>query len=163
MRGVRKAKGKTKGCRGSRGRPDPWQAAVYGFEDDWPEAGADSLTIRQCATLIRLACAAYGVTPPPVKFDPKAKISYCYADGSGIYLIATQRNKFVALHEVTHHIVDRIYGRDTEDHGFEFQAIYFFLLAVAEIAPVGSLAASAKARGLLWRTAGPQTVKCLQS
>lgn len=159
MRSVRKAKGKIEGCRGSRGRPDPWQAAIYGFEDDWPEACADSLTIRQCETLIKLACAAYGLTAPPVKLDHRAKLSYCYADGSGIYLIKTQRNKFVALHEVTHYIVDRIYGQNTEDHGFEFQAIYFFLLSHAEIAPTCALQASVKERGLLWRTAGPTQVR----
>lgn len=158
---MRKTKGKNEACRGSRGRPDPWQKAVYGFEDDWPEACADSLTIRQCETLIRLACAAYGVTSPPVKLDKTAKLSYCYADGSGIYLIATQRNKFVALHEVTHHIVDRIYGSETEDHGFEFQSIYFFLLSHAEIAPECALRASVKARGMLWRVASPQDVKRL--
>lgn len=148
-------------ARGSRGRPDPWQSAIYSFEDSWPEACADSLTIKQCEVLIRLACAAYGVTAPPVKFDPKAKISYCYADGSGIFLIATQRNKFVALHEVTHHIVDRIYGSETEDHGYEFQSIYFFLLAHAEIAPECALRASVRERGILWRTAGPEDVKRL--
>ncbi len=154
-----KVKGKSSGCRGSRGRPDPWQAAIYGFEDDWPEACADSLTIRQCETLIKLACAAYGLAAPPVKLDPRAKLSYCYADGSGIYLIKTQRNKFVALHEVTHYIVDRIYGAEPEDHGFEFQAVYFFLLSRAEIAPICALQASAKERGLLWRTAGPADLK----
>lgn len=152
---MRKAKGKTKGCRGSRGRPDPWQAAVYGFEDDWPEACADSLTIKQCEVLVRLACEAYGFSAPPVGYDAKAKLSYCYADGSGIFFIKTQRNKFVALHEVAHYIADKIYGQEPEDHGFEWQGIYFFLLSRAEIAPLCALQASAKERGLLWREIPP--------
>lgn len=153
---MRKAKGKDAGARGSRGRPDPWQKAVYGFEDDWPEACSDSLTIGQCQTLIRLACAAYGLAAPPVKYDKTAKISYCYADGSGIYLVKTQRNKFVALHEATHFICDKIYGQEPEDHGFEFQGVYFFLLSKAELAPLCALKASVKERGLLWSEIKPR-------
>lgn len=155
MLAVRKTKGKTEGVRGSRGRPDPWQKAVYGFEDDWPEACADSLTLRQCGELIKLACAAYGFKAPPVRLDKTAKLSYCYADGSGLYLIKTQLNKFVALHEATHYIADKIYGQEPEDHGFEFQGVYFYLLSCAELAPVVALQASAKERGLIWRTTPP--------
>jgi hypothetical protein len=152
---MRRAKGKDPSGIGSRGRPDPWQKAVYGFEDDWPEACADSLTVGQCRDLIRLACEAYGMKAPPVKLDKAAKLSYCYADGSGIFLIKTQLNKFVALHEVSHFIVDRLYGSDTEDHGFEFQGVYFFLVARAEIAPLVALQASVKDRGMIWRETPP--------
>lgn len=160
MHSVRRSKGKVKGCRGSRGRPDPWQKAVYGFEDDWPEACVDSLSIEQCAALIGLACRAYGVEPPPVGFDPRAKLSYCYADGSGIKLARTQRNKFVALHEGTHHIVDRLLGMAPEDHGFEFQGVYFYLIRRAEIAPLSALRAAAKDRGLMWRETSPLQISC---
>jgi len=156
VRGVRKAKGKTKGARGSRGRPDPWGPAVYGFEDDWPEANRDTSTIGECRALVALACAAFGLKAPPVKFDKRAKESYCYEDGSGIYLIPTQRNKFVALHEAAHYIVDRYFGRFTEDHGFEFQGVYFFLLENADVAPARALSVAATARGLLWRTTSPK-------
>lgn len=153
---MREKKGRTDGARGSRGRPDPWGPAIYGFEDDWPEAGADRCTIQQCASLIALGCAAFGLQAPPVRTDRKSTTSYCYADGSGIYLIPTQRNKFVALHEAAHFIVDKLYGSETEDHGFEFQGVYFFLLSVADIAPTVALEASAKARGLLWRIVSPK-------
>lgn len=160
---MRRAKGKVAGVRGSRGRPDPWQKAVYGFEDDWPEACVDSLTLRQCETLMQLACAAYGFKAPPVRLDKTAKLSYCYADGSGIYLIPTQRNKFVALHEVSHFIVDKIFGQETEDHGFEFQGIYFFLLSRAEIAPLCALQASVKDRGMIWRETPPSLTRHIKS
>lgn len=154
-----RTKGKDPSGVGSRGRPDPWQKAVYRFEDSWPEACADSLTIGQCRNLIRLACQAYRLKAPPVKLDKAAKLSYCYADGSGICLIPTQRNKFVALHEVSHFIADRLHGQDTEDHGFEFQGIYFFLLSRAEIAPLVALQASVKDRGLIWREIPPSITK----
>lgn len=153
---MRKVKGRIDGCLGSRDRPDPWQKAIYGFEDDWPEACADSLSIGQCEVLIRLACQAYGLTPPKVGYDKKAKISYCFADGSGIYLVKTQRNKFIALHEAAHFITDKLHGYDVEDHGFEWQGIYFFLLSRAELAPECALKASAKDRGLLWRETPPE-------
>jgi|SRR5882724_3621400 len=156
---MRKAKGKVKGCRGSRGRPDPWQKAIYGFEDDWPEACCDSLTFAKCKDLIRFACEAYGLLPPPVGLDKRAKLSYCYADGSGIFLARTQLNKFVALHEVAHYISDKRHGTEPEDHGVEFQSVYFFLLARAEIAPLVALRASAADRGLMWREGGPLKTK----
>lgn len=152
---ARRVRGKVANCRGSRNRPDPWQKAVYGFEDDWPEACADSLSISQCEYLIVLACEAYGFKAPRVAYDSKAKISYCYADGSGIFLVNTQRNKFIALHEAAHYIADKIYGQEIEDHGFEWQGIYFFLLSRAEIAPEVALRASARDRGLLWRETPP--------
>lgn len=156
---MRETKGKTKGARGSRGRPDPWGPAIYAFEDDWSEANRDTLTVIQCREIIRLACAAYGVKAPPVKLDRCAKMSYCYDDGSGVYLIPTQCNKFVALHEISHYIADRYHGTKAEDHGYEFQGIYFFLLAHADICPEIALAASVRARGLLWRTVGPRDLQ----
>lgn len=156
---MRKVKGRVANCRGSRNRPDPWQKAIYGFEDDWYEACADSLTIEQCATLIRLACEAYGFRRPKVGLDKKAKTSYCFADGSGIFLVKTQCNKFIALHEAAHFIADKIYGPEIEDHGFEWQGIYFLLLSRAEIAPVCALKASVKERGLLWRETPPNVGK----
>jgi hypothetical protein len=153
---VAKVKGKVAGCLGSRGRPDPWGKAIYGFEEDWPEANVDSLTIRQCEVIIRLAVEAYGLEPPKVAYDRKAKLSYCYADGSGIYLAKSQRNKFVALHEAAHFIADKLYGQEIEDHGRDWQGVYFHLLKHAEIAPLCALKASTKARGLHWHVTPPR-------
>lgn len=153
---MRRVKGKVKSHLGSRGRPDPWGKAVYGFEDDWPEANVDSLTIRQCEVVIKLACEAYGLESPKVGYDRKAKLSYCYADGSGIHFATTQRNKFIALHEAAHFIVDKLRGQDIEDHGLDWQGVYFHLLKHAEIAPLCALKASAKERGLHWHVTPPR-------
>jgi hypothetical protein len=153
---VAKVRGRVEGCLGSRGRPDPWGKAIYGFEDDWPEANVDSLTLSQCAALIKLAVSAYELEPPKVGYDRKAKLSYCYADGSGIHFAKTQRNKFIALHEAAHFIADKLHGQDIEDHGAEWQGIYFHLLKHAEIAPLCALKASAKERGLRWHVTPPR-------
>jgi hypothetical protein len=159
---VRRVKGKTDGL-GSRGRPDPWGKAIYGFEEDWPEANVDSLTIAQCEILVKFACDAYGMGAPKVGYDRKAKLSYCYADGSGIFFAKTQRNKFVVLHEAAHFIADKTYGQEIEDHGKEWQGVYFYLLSKAEIMPMCALKASLKDRGLPWHRTSPKDLAKWQS
>lgn len=161
---MHRVKGKVADCKGSRGRPDPWGKAIYGFEEDWPEANVDSLTLNQCEILIRFACDAYGLVPPvKIGYDRKAQLSYCYADGSGIFFAKTQRNKFIALHEVAHFIADKLFGQEIEDHGKQWQGVYFYLLSKAEIAPLCALKASLKDRGVPWHKTAPKEVAKWQS
>ena len=162
---MRANKSPVKAPRGAWGRPDPWQTAVYAFEDDWPTFGAGSLTLQECRGIVAAACGAYDLTPPAVHQHEGRALSYLLSHDSTmkgwkISLRLAHKNPAIVLHETAHFIVDRIFGArgPQQDHGPTWQGVYFWLLARAELAPVEALRASARKHGLRWRELGPDVI-----
>ena len=141
-------------------RPDPWARAIYAWEGSWAEWNEPRLTLAQCRAIVRMACAAYGFTPPSVRqYKGTTAYSYCHPDGSYIAFVADHKNKAIAVHEAAHYIHDRAYGACTEpDHGWRWQGIYFFLLSKVDVAPLVALKASAQRYGLRWHVESPRAM-----
>ena len=137
---------------------DPSRKAVYDWEDSWPDWETRSLSLRQCRSLVALACKAYGVDMVPVRAHKRGmaySVTYTPPHGSHISFVPKHQNKPIALHEAAHHIASRLYGALIQDHGPEWQGVYFFLLARADIAPRVALQASVAPFGLQWHETPP--------
>ena len=168
--GVRSKTGKDPTARGAWGKPDPWQTAVYRFEEDWPSFNRQSLTLQQCRTTIKAACLAYGLTPPPVRQHRGRAMTRLECDDETppsewyISFRPDHKNTAIALHEAAHYIVDCIHGaRGTQDHGPTWQGVYFFLLARADIEPLDALKADARKHGLRWHEIPPSKLALARS
>jgi hypothetical protein len=130
---------------------------IYRFEDDFPGWSRNQLTLAECRTLIRSACAAYGVPAARVRQHHQRSMSWCIPATGLISLQARGpqnrggKNAATALHEAAHHIVYALYGNRVDDHGPTFAGVYLALLVKANVAPRAALEAQMRYRGVKWR------------
>ena len=127
----------------SKRRPpkdDPQKYKVYAMERSWIGTSLHTtVPLKELQAVANHACQRYGVRPPKVKTYSKPKervFGAAYEDGT----ICLNRgfhgqNLSVLLHEVAHHISDRIHP-DTESHGPEFVSVYTHLLHMYKVMPL---------------------------
>lgn len=139
---------------------DPQRDAVYKFEDAFPWAWQNSMTLAQCRMLVRSACQAYGVEPPTVVQHKRRSLSWCIPSRRQISLQAVGpgnrggKNASTALHEAAHQIVYDYCGDRVQDHGMTFCGVYFWLLVKAGW-PEVAIHAVARSVGLRWADRPP--------
>ncbi len=138
---------------------DPQQAAVYDWESEWKAWNREELTLDECRTAIRWACAQFEVAPPPIRQHNSR--AYPWYD-TALHLASFSprgKNAATALHEAAHVITWNLYGETAQDHGPTFMGVYMWLLETAGVAPRIALRATARAHGIKWRRLDPETCK----
>jgi hypothetical protein len=131
--------------------PDPQQTAVYRWEGSWKAWNREELTLGECRTAIRWACAQFDVAPPKVRQHASKEYPWYH---TGLHVVSfSKRGKNVAtaLHEAAHVIVLDVFGDRSQDHGPTFLGVYLWLLTTAGVAPRVALEATARTHGLKWR------------
>ena len=136
---------------------DPHKDDVYRWEDSWPGWDKNHVTLKDCRTVIDLACRAYDVSCPVVKVHHKRSISFCVPTKGYISLQGWAfkaqggLNVATALHEAAHYIAWHLHKERIQDHGPTFFGIYLDLLIRAKVAPRVALEATARTHKLRWK------------
>lgn len=140
-----------------REKPDPQVKRLYNWQYEWLEWNRASITLKEAQKVVDKACALWRIPAPPVSKQPKKFTYSVYNDGQRVIrLLPEHFNTAMALHEVTHHIVDVRYGTAYQHHGPEFVGVFADLLIEFKLAPKEAVLASLKARRIDFRL--PDTV-----
>lgn len=141
---------------------DSQKNRAYAWESSFKSFNEHSVPRLRLRRLIRSAERRYRIPPVTIEFMERVRKHKRYAKIASEYIPETHtitlgwndHNYAIALHEVSHAIVDYILGYELEPHGPHWLGVYMWLLGWAKVAPTEALEASARVHGLTWCSAG---------
>lgn len=146
------------------GIPDTQAKKVYKWQ--WQFAEFESnyfLSKKEIRKWLDWACKKLKLSPPKrLKIrllGKKGKHSYFNVDQHELAFLPCHRNVPTVLHEISHYLCHRIYGKTVADHGPEFMGIFLLLLELSGRWPTGLMYAAARKYGLDIDGAQPKRLK----
>lgn len=145
------------------GIPDSQAKKVYEWQWKWAEFNRNhKLSKKDIHKRLNWACKKLKMAPPRrlrIRLLKRGSYSYFDPDQYELGFLPQHRNVPTVLHEITHYITFRIYGKTVADHGPEFMGTFLFLLESAGQWPVGVVYHSAREYGLEIDGASPKRVQ----